>query len=44
MDMTADYEKFGNFWEHLSPSNRWGGTFKRCADGNHFERNDKPTK
>src|SRR5258705_10383251 len=27
MDMTADYEKFGNFWEHLSPSNRWGGTF-----------------
>lgn len=44
MDMTVDYEKIGIFWENLSPSNRWGGSFKRCVDGNHFERNDKPSK
>ena len=34
---TKSYEKFGLFWERLSPRNRWGGRFKR-ADGNHFER------
>lgn len=36
---TADYRKFGLYWESLHPANRWGGIFKR-ADGNHFEMQD----
>ncbi len=43
LDKSEDYKMFGSFWENLCPSNRWGGCFKR-ADGNHFERNDKPSK
>lgn len=39
---TKDHEQFGIFWENLSPGNRWGGRFKR-VDGNHYERNDKPS-
>jgi len=31
---TESYRKFGEFWESLHPSNRWGGRFN---DGNHFE-------
>lgn len=44
LDDTKSYTKFGCFWEHLSPSNRWGGNFKSRVDGNHFERNDRPSK
>lgn len=29
----------GNFWESLSPENRWGGKFKSLKDTPHFERN-----
>lgn len=43
LDKSEDYKTFGQFWEHLCPSNRWGGCFKR-PDGNHFERNDKSSK
>ena len=32
---TDAYQEIGEFWESLSPSNRWGGRFN---DGNHFER------
>lgn len=38
LDKTESYRTFGEYWMKLSPTNRWGGTFKR-ADGNHFERN-----
>ncbi len=43
------YSKFGCFWEHLSPSNRWGGNFKKkngskFVDANHFERNESASK
>ncbi len=44
LDKTEDYKALGQFWENLSPSNRWGGNFKSRKDGNHFERNDKPSK
>ena len=44
LEKTEDYEQVGKLWESICPVNRWGGTFKRCADGNHFERNDKPSK
>ncbi len=44
LEVSEDYEKFGYFWEHLSPSNRWGGNFKTRKDANHFERNDRPSK
>jgi len=37
------YEKnklqaLGDFWESLSPANRWGGNFKSFTDTPHFER------
>lgn len=37
------YEKsklqvLGDFWEGLSPANRWGGNFKSFTDTPHFER------
>jgi hypothetical protein len=44
LEDTESYKQFGVFWEHLSPTNRWGGTFKSRPDGNHFERNENPGK
>lgn len=35
---SKDHQQFGEFWEALSPSNRWGGRFPK-RDGNHYERN-----
>ena len=32
---TAQHKELGEFWESLSPFNRWGGRFR---DGNHYER------
>jgi hypothetical protein len=32
---TESHREFGEFWESLSPLNRWGGRF---GDGNHYER------
>lgn len=29
----------GEFWESLSPLNRWGGNFTSLVDVPHFERN-----
>ena len=31
-------QRFGNYWESLSPKNRWGGNFTTIYDPNHFER------
>ena len=28
----------GDYWESLSPKNRWGGNFNSIYDPNHFER------
>ncbi len=28
----------GEYWESLSPKNRWGGNFKSLVDVPHFER------
>ncbi len=41
---TEHHRELGEFWESLSPHNRWGGRFE---DGNHYEtlevsRRDKP--
>jgi len=39
--LTYDYDKIkplGDFWESLSPHNRWGGNFKH-RDVPHIERN-----
>lgn len=38
----ADYKRLGDFWENLSPFNRWGGNFKSFVDAVHFERRTKP--
>jgi hypothetical protein len=38
--LTEDYKPFGDYWESLHPSNRWGGTFKTRPDGNHMEMQD----
>lgn len=38
---TEDYRKIGLYWKKLHEDNRWGGDFKRHADGNHFEMLDK---
>lgn len=34
----AELKRFGDYWESLSPKNRWGGNFKGFYDGNHYER------
>ena len=39
MHDTEVYRKFGEYWERLDRSNRWGGRFKHLPDGNHFEMN-----
>ena len=39
--LTSDYGKLsdlGEYWEGLSPQNRWGGNFKSLYDPHHFER------
>ena len=33
-----EIEPFGQFWESLSTSNRWGGHFKTFKDVPHFEK------
>lgn len=38
---TEAHRKIGEYWESLSPFNRWGGRFK---DGNHYERLQKEWK
>lgn len=35
LSKTSDHKKLGEYWENLSPYNRWGG---RYNDGNHYER------
>lgn len=34
-----DYRPLGQYWESLSPKNRWGGNFTGFVDAPHFERN-----
>ncbi|NBW52234.1 MAG: M15 family peptidase, partial [Betaproteobacteria bacterium] len=34
-----EIEPLGDYWESLSPMNRWGGRFSKLKDGPHFERN-----
>lgn len=31
-------QTLGDYWESLSPANRWGGNFKSIIDTPHFER------
>ncbi len=43
IDGQLTYEKekiqpLGEYWEGLSPANRWGGNFKNFTDTPHFER------
>jgi hypothetical protein len=33
-----DLQPIGDYWEGLSPENRWGGNFKSILDCPHFER------
>ena len=42
---SEDYRPFGDYWESLHSSNRWGGNFPKYhtgarADGNHYEMRD----
>lgn len=37
-DMTL-LKPVGDYWESLSPKNRWGGNWKTFKDIPHFERN-----
>jgi hypothetical protein len=42
-DLTYDIEivrPLGEYWESLSPYNRWGGKFHNWKDVPHFERSD----
>jgi len=39
LSKSEDHTIFGEYWESLSPVNRWGGRFTR-PDGNHYERNE----
>ena len=36
---TEALRPYGEFWESLSPENRWGGNFTTISDADHFERN-----
>jgi hypothetical protein len=36
LDKTEDHYIFGVYWESLNPGCRWGGRFKKGADGNHY--------
>lgn len=33
-------KSIGDFWESLSPQNRWGGNFHTLVDTPHFERDE----
>jgi len=39
----SDYQFLGDYWESLSPLNRWGGNFTKHGgkidDADHFQRN-----
>jgi hypothetical protein len=35
----AHLQEIGDYWESLSPENRWGGNFRSLLDCPHFERN-----
>ena len=35
MDKTEDHLVFGEYWEAMTPENRWGGRFR---DGNHYSK------
>ena len=37
LSSTEAHRQFGEYWESLSPLNRWGGRFAK-PDGNHYER------
>lgn len=39
LSKSEDHTLFGEYWESLSPFNRWGGRFVR-VDGNHYERHE----
>lgn len=34
----ASLQQIGDWWESISPKNRWGGNFKSILDCPHFER------
>jgi len=42
LEKHEDYQFLGDYWESLSPMNRWGGNFikhgGKIDDANHFER------
>jgi len=33
-----DYRPLGEFWEELSPKNKWGGNWTKFRDAPHFQR------
>ena len=35
-----DLQKIGDYWESLSPENRWGGNWQEFVDTAHFERRE----
>jgi hypothetical protein len=39
LSKSEDHTLFGEYWESLSPVNRWCGKFTR-PDGDHYERNE----
>jgi hypothetical protein len=46
LEDAASHKQFGEFWESLSPMNRWGGKVhdkngNPFPDANHYERNEK---
>jgi len=36
----ADIQKLGDWWETLSPQNKWGGNWSGFIDTPHFQRNE----
>lgn len=35
-----DIQPLGDYWESLSPQNKWGGNWKTFIDTPHFQRNE----